>query len=165
MKNFDTVSLSFCGGSHDHGRCVKTALKAAEELCQSRSVRLTDARKRILELVWDSHHPVGAYDVLSKLSQESGKTAPPTVYRALDFLLEQGLIHRIESLNAYVGCAHPTEDHAGLFLICNNCGCAAEVHDETIDQAILTKASNLGFRPEQRTLEVRGICPDCQNPQ
>ncbi|WP_020592128.1 Fur family transcriptional regulator [Kiloniella laminariae] len=162
MKNFDTVSLSFDTNNHDHGRCIHTAMKVADKLCLSRSVRLTPARRRVLELIWESHHPVGAYDVLSKLSQESGKTAPPTVYRALEFLMEQGLIHRIESLNAYVGCAHPAEEHAGLFLICTDCGCAAEVHDEAIDQAIVTKAATLGFRPEQRTLEVRGTCPDCR---
>ena len=165
MKNFDTVSLSFSGGSHDHKHCVKTALNDAEALCSARGARLTDARKRVLELVWESHHPVGAYDVLSKLSQESGKTAPPTVYRALDFLLEQGLIHRIESLNAYVGCSHPSEEHSGVFLICNNCGCAAEVHDSAIDQAILKKTDSLGFKTDQRMLEVRGTCPDCHSTQ
>ncbi len=161
MENFDTVSLSFCGGTHDHKNCITTALDEAEQLCISRGVRLTDARKRVLELVWESHHPIGAYDVLSKLSQESGKTAPPTVYRALDFLLEQGLIHRIESLNAFVGCSHPTEEHSGLFLICKDCGCAAEVHDAAIDKAILDKTDTLGFKAEQRMLEVRGLCPDC----
>ena len=94
---------------HDHRVCVKDALEQATAICAKRGARLTPIRRRVLELIWASHKPSGAYDILEALSQESrGKRiAPPTVYRALDFLLEQGLIHRLESLNAFIGCPHP----------------------------------------------------------
>ena len=93
---------------HDHSRCVAEALAEAEALCAKQGTRLTTLRKRVLELVWASHKPLGAYDILGVLSEEDGRrAAPPTVYRALDFLLENGLVHRIASLNAFIGCVHP----------------------------------------------------------
>jgi Fur family zinc uptake transcriptional regulator len=93
--------------THQHEHCVHDALAAAEVLCAKRGVRLTAIRKRVLELVWASHQPLGAYAILDKLTNEGHKPAPPTVYRALEFLLEHGLIHRIASLNAFLGCIHP----------------------------------------------------------
>ena len=89
--------------------------------------------------------------------------APPTVYRALDFLIEQGLIHRIESLNAYVGCPRPERPHVSQFLICGGCGAAAELDDPAIARAVLRRASELGFVVERQTIEVRGFCPQCGN--
>ena len=93
---------------HDHSHCVSDALRAADALCARSGARLTALRRRVLELVWQSHRPLGAYDILGVLSSEDGRrAAPPTVYRALDFLLEHGLIHRLASLNAYkIGRAH-----------------------------------------------------------
>ncbi len=108
----------FTSADHDHGHCVATALDAAASLCQRRRARLTPLRRRVLELVWRSHEPQGAYDILDTLGERGRRAAPPTVYRALDFLLGQGLIHRIESLNAFVGCRDPDTPHAGQFLIC-----------------------------------------------
>lgn len=154
--------LPFDGEHHDHDRCVTAALGEAERLCARRGARLTALRKRVLALVWTSHSPVGAYDILDRLSPEHGRAAPPTVYRALEFLLEQGLVHRIESLNAFVGCPHPGETHSGQFLICRDCGAAAEMQDRTIDRAISTQAAACGFTVEGKTVEVRGLCPTCQ---
>ncbi len=99
--------------------------------------------------------------MLGHLGRERGRTAPPTVYRALDFLLEHGLIHRIESLNSFVGCAHPAVPHAGQFLICRDCGRAAEINEARIDDAIALGARRAGFRVESRTIEVEGSCPQC----
>src|SRR5262245_4876474 len=107
---------------HDHDRCVTDALSAAEAVCARAGDRLTPLRRRVLELVWASHRPAGAYALLDRLREDGRGAAPPTVYRALDFLLERGLIHRIESLNAFVGCAHPGENHLVQFLICRSCG-------------------------------------------
>ena len=107
MSQNKRVRPKFDSDGHDHRRCVADALDKAEALCSDRGARLTKLRCRVLELVWNSHAPIGAYDVLRRLSQEHQSAAPPTVYRALDFLLEQGLIHRIESLNAYIGCPVP----------------------------------------------------------
>ncbi len=162
MPAFDNASASFAGARHDHGACVKTALATAARLCTKRGVRLTPLRQRVLELVWRGHAPVRAYDLLARLSKKSTAAAPPTVYRALDFLLAQGLIHRIESLNAYVGCMHPEGTHGGQFLICSDCGAAAEVHDPRVDAAVARRAKELGFAVRRKTIEVEGICPPCQ---
>ncbi len=155
-------AAAFGGAAHDHGACIADALMAAETICRERGARLTKLRRRVLELIWSSHAPVGAYVLLRRLSQEHESAAPPTVYRALDFLLEQGLIHRIESLNAFVGCVEPSEAHAGQFLICRHCGAAAEMRDRRVNKAIGRTASDLGFTLEEATVELRGLCPACQ---
>jgi Fur family zinc uptake transcriptional regulator len=155
--------LPFDGERHDHDLCVTKALREAERLCARRGARLTELRKRVLALVWTSHSPVGAYDLLGRLSQEQGRAAPPTVYRALEFLLDQGLIHRIESLNAFVGCPDPSETHSGQFLICRDCGAAAEMQNHRIDRAISSQAAAWGFAVEGKTVEVRGLCPACRS--
>ncbi len=148
---------------HDHSHCVTDALTRADALCAERGARLTSLRRRVLELVWSSHRPRGAYAVLEDLSQQDGKaTAPLTVYRALEFLVEQGLVHRIESLNAYVGCAAPGATHSGQFLVCEGCGDAAEIDDPRVRSAIDTAAAERGFRVQRPTIEVRGVCQACQ---
>ncbi len=146
---------------HDHDGCISDALRSAEEICRARGVRLTELRRRVLELVWESHKPVGAYAILEQL-QQGGKAAPPTVYRALEFLLEQGLIHRLASLNAYVGCIRPQEPHSGLFLICESCRNLTEIDDAAVDAAIARRARLSGFEPSRQTVEVLGSCPNCR---
>ncbi len=181
MSAFDNASASFAGARHDHGACVRGALGTAARLCAERGARLTPLRRRVLELVWrghalGSHAPVRAYDLLARLPAKKGTArergtdrkrpaAPPTVYRALEFLLAQGLIHRIESLNAYVGCMHPEGAHGGQFLICSDCGAAAEVHDPRVDAAVARRAKELGFAVRRKTIEVEGVCPPCQRRQ
>jgi Fur family zinc uptake transcriptional regulator len=155
----------FSAGDHDHGACIAVAVRNAQRICARRGVRLTRLRQRVLELVWSSHAPVGAYDLLRQLSRERDGVAPPTVYRALDFLLAQGLVHRIESRNAFVGCADPAESHAGQFLICRDCGSAAEMHDRRVNRAINRGAAELGFFVESKTIELSGICPACRSPE
>lgn len=157
----DAALRSFRGQSHDHARCVRYAISDAEAICAGRGARLTKLRQRVLELIWSSHAPVGAYDLLRRLSREREKAAPPTVYRALDFLLEHGLIHRIESLNAFVGCAAPVEAHSGQFLICRRCGTAAELDDPRLRRAIARGARELSFTVESDTVEIRGLCAAC----
>ncbi|CAO3420164.1 Fur family transcriptional regulator [Azospirillum doebereinerae] len=149
--------------AHDHSHCVSDALTRADSLCAERGARLTSLRRRVLELVWSGHRPRGAYAILEDLSQQDGKaTAPLTVYRALEFLVEQGLVHRIESLNAYIGCAAPGATHSGQFLVCEGCGDAAEIDDSRIRAAIETAAAERGFRVQRPTVEVRGVCKACQ---
>ena len=123
--------------------------------------RLTRARQRVLELVWSAHRPVLAYDLLEQLRAEQPRAAPPTVYRALEFLQAHGLVHRIESLNAYVGCADPSHPHCGQFLICTRCNEVAELNDEHIAAVIETRALALGFESAAQTVEIRGRCPRC----
>jgi Fur family zinc uptake transcriptional regulator len=165
MTAFNNASASFAGKRHDHRRCVDGALANAAQVCAGRGARLTPLRRRVLELVWQGHAPAGAYDILKRLSAGAGRGAPPTVYRALEFLLAHGLIHRIESLNAYVGCVHPDGAHGGQFLICADCGAAAEVHDPRVDAAIARRAAELGFEVVRKTVEVQGLCGPCQRNQ
>lgn len=154
---------SFPDDHHDHKKCVAKALQQADEICTTRGVRLTDMRRRVFALVWQSHNPVGAYDVLEGLRVGTKKVQPPTVYRALEFLLAQGLIHRIESLNAYIGCAVPGDAHDGQFLICRDCGRAAELIDQRIDAAIDKGARAAGFYVEHPTVELEGVCAHCRS--
>jgi Fur family zinc uptake transcriptional regulator len=144
---------------HDHESCIDAALDRAAALCTRRGARLTELRRRVLELVWSGHEPVGAYDVLARM----GRAAPPTVYRALDFLIEQGLVHRIESLNAYVGCDRPDAAHASQFLICTGCGATAELDDAALAASVARRAAQLGFAVERQTVELRGRCPRCRD--
>ena len=148
---------------HDHSHCVHSALSEADTLCAQKGLRLTALRRRVLELVWQSHKPLGAYDILAVLSEQDGRrAAPPTVYRALDFLLENGLVHRISSLNAFVGCVHPEHAHQGQFLICRECHAAIELEQKAISDAIIHSARDVGFIVEAQTVEVVGLCSGCQ---
>ena len=152
-----------CQSDH-HQHCIHRALESAEELCAQRAVRLTLLRKRVLELVWQSHKPLGAYDILEMLSREDDRrAAPPTVYRGLDFLLENGLIHRLASLNAYIGCSHPEVAHEGYFMICQQCSNAYELAQHTaIDAAIAQEALLMGFAVQTQTVEILGTCAACR---
>jgi Fur family zinc uptake transcriptional regulator len=142
---------------------VHSALAEADALCARKGLRLTALRRRVLELVWQSHKPLGAYDILAVLSEEDGRrAAPPTVYRALDFLLENGLVHRIASLNAFTGCNHPTHAHQGQFLICRECHAAIELQHPVISEAVIAAAAEVGFQVEGQTVEVIGVCAGCK---
>jgi len=150
--------------AHDHIHCLESALGRAGELCRERGVRLTPLRRRVLELIWGGHKPLGAYDILDILKSERRGAAPPTVYRTLGFLLKQGLVHRIESLNSFVGCPFPDQDkpHGGQFLICRSCGLTAEMNDRQIDQAIKQSADMVGFAIARPMIEIEGLCPQCR---
>ena len=148
---------------HDHESCVESALDRAAALCAQRGARLTDLRRDVLALVWEGHEAVGAYHLLDALKRRHPSAAPPTVYRALDFLIAQGLIHRIESLNAYVGCDRPDAPHLSQFLICERCNSTAELDDPAIATAVRRRAGELGFAVSRQTVEVRGLCPRCRD--
>lgn len=157
-----TATRKAAPGGHDHSHCVASALAAAEARCAVSGAQLTPIRRRVLELVWSSHAPIGAYDILAKLAADTGKVQPPTVYRALEFLKAQGLIHRIESRNAFVGCAQPEHKHGGQFLLCRACGDAAELAADKALAALERHAAALGYSIEHRTIELEGLCPQCQ---
>lgn len=159
-----SVVTPFKHADHDHGHCVDDALAQAEHQCRQRGVRLTPIRRRVLELIWNGHAPVKAYDLLDRLRAERRSAAPPTVYRALDFLLEEGLIHRIESLNAYIGCGSPAHPHVGQFLICEHCHAVAELDDNDVHRVLSGKAGELGFQVSSQTIEINGLCPLCRDP-
>jgi Fur family transcriptional regulator, zinc uptake regulator len=149
--------------NHQHSRCLDSAINKAIELCANRGVRLTPLRRRVLELVWKTHEPVKAYDILEILQSEQKGAAPPTVYRALEFLQQQGFVHKLESLNTYIGCGEPGHNHTSQFLICHKCGVVAEMDDREIGELISHKASDMGFTPKQLTIEIKGLCNACRS--
>lgn len=159
MNKPETV---FSCAEQNHKDCIARAIKCAEDLCLRNQRRFTETRRRVLEIVWGQHKPIGAYEVLELLQQE-GRSAPPKVYRALEFLQEMGLVHRIASLNAYVGCSAPGEPHDGHFLICESCRSLAELDAPSITNAINKSAENSGFETHRHTVEIMGLCPDCRS--
>jgi Fur family zinc uptake transcriptional regulator len=156
-----TDTLPFAA-DHDHQRCIDQALTRARQLCRQRRQRLTPVRELVLQLIWRSHRPLGAYDLLPALAQAGFNSAPPTVYRALEFLRQQGLVHRIASLNAFIGCPQPEHFHRCCFLICRHCRSVSELDSASIHAAIEHSANPLGFQVEQESVEVTGLCPNCQ---
>lgn len=147
---------------HDHNHCIEQALKDAAQLCRQRQQRFTPIRELVLRLIWQSHKPLGAYELLPALAEAGFNSAPPTVYRALDFLQEQGLVHRIASLNAYIGCAHPDAKCHNRFLICTACHSAMELDFAPFTEAIAACAQTFGFEVQQDALEITGLCPACR---
>jgi Fur family zinc uptake transcriptional regulator len=147
---------------HHHHHDAAGIVREVEHECDARSLRLTPLRREVLELVAKARRPVKAYDLLESLRDRHAGAAPPTVYRALDFLLENGFIHKLESINAFVFCQHPAEAHQVPFLICDVCESATEVCDEgAIAHLIERQAHDFGFRAKAQTLEVHGVCRRC----
>ena len=164
-----TMATNSAFTSHNHQHCVKNALDTAIQLCLSKGARLTPLRSQVLQLVWSSHKPLGAYALMDLLKQaqieQGGKTkpvAPPTIYRALDFLLEHGLVHRISSLNAFIGCSEPDQNHSGQFFICSGCENTEEILSPPLAKAISNSAKAAGFTVEHEVIEIVGLCPRCQ---
>ncbi|MFK4753624.1 Fur family transcriptional regulator [Oceanobacter antarcticus] len=147
---------------HNHTHCVTKALSQAQALCNDKGARLTRVRQRVLELIWQSHKPVGAYELLPALASDGFNSAPPTVYRALDFLLDLGLVHRLHSLNAYVGCSHPGSSHPVCFFICECCGQAQELPDDKLQALTRQVEQVLGVQVRHQLTELTGLCPGCQ---
>jgi len=137
-------------------------LENAQRACAAQGLRLTKIRQQVLEIVWASHNPIGAYDVLQKLQESGHKPAPPTAYRALDFLVSANLIHRIESLNSYIGCPIADTNHQCQFFICKDCGHIAEVNSQAVAAALSDEAKGLGFISQQPVIEVHGVCKNCR---
>jgi len=148
---------AFHAHRHDAGGFVRSVTQA----CNERGLRLTPLRLRVLELVAAARKPVKAYDLLDRLKDGPGMSAPPTVYRALDFLLENGFIHKLESINSFVGCHHPGEAHQVPFLICDACSNAVEICDDRVSKLLTAQARERGFTTSGQTLEVHGLCANC----
>ena len=148
--------------THNHSQCVAQALLKASTLCAQQSLRFTPIRKKVLELIWAEHAPVSAYALLEGLRQTRDNAQAPTIYRALDFLLQHGLVHKIESLNAYAGCDQPEHRHPGQFLICLNCQQIVELNDQKIDSVINKQAILNHFMITEQTIELKGYCSSCK---
>lgn len=143
---------------------VAAGLSRAERVCKRHGARLTEIRRAVLELLLASAAPIGAYAALEALQHKLDRqVAPPTVYRALDFLIAQGLAHRIERINAFVACAHPDDGHRAQFLICTCCGAVEEMHDGAVDKALAGAADRAGFAVDRGVVELEGLCPACSD--
>ena len=148
---------------HEHKQCQAQARANAEAICHQKGVRFTELRKQVLELIWESHEPAKAYDLLARIDQNTAAIKPPTIYRALDFLLEHGLIHKLDSLNAYIGCNHPMTQHDCYFLICSECGRVDECCDERFGDMISGVTAENDFQVKDVTFEMIGICGQCKH--
>ena len=146
-------------------RPAKLAAARFDEIeiqCEQRGLRLTEMRREAYLLLAEKKAPLSAYDLLEGLEARVGrKLAPPTVYRALDFLLEQGFIHRIASSSKYLTCDHPGEAHESIYFMCSSCGTAREIEDTRIAKLLSEDASGVGFSPQRHVVEVQGVCKDC----
>jgi Fur family transcriptional regulator, zinc uptake regulator len=157
----------FPAPGHDHERCTSAAIAHAEAQCAARAQRLTPIRRQVLEALLGSHKPLGAYEIIEHLAQNSaagqGRPAPITVYRALDFLRENGLVHRIESRNAFVACVHNHGDNElVVFLICEKCGAVGEATGGGAAETLKAAARAAGFSPKSPIIEIAGICAHCR---
>ena len=146
---------------HHNPHNAKAFVREVAAACEQRGLRLTEIRLQVLELIAAADKPIKAYDLLDRLKGDRGNAAPPTVYRALDFLLENGFIHKLESINAYASCHHPSVAHHVPFLICDECESATEICDERVAKLLNDQARALGFRARAQTLEVHGKCKRC----
>lgn len=155
---------SHCSAPDHHVHDAAEFIAAVQQTCAQRGLRLTPIRAGILRLIAQAGQPIKAYDLLAKVSQGEGEgaAAPPTVYRALDFLLANGFIHKLASVNAFVACHHPSaEQHTPPFLLCTRCHTAVELEDERVVELLDTQARAQGFSPHSQTLEVHGVCAAC----
>lgn len=146
---------------HDHGACVADALASAEALCATEGLRLTPVRRKVLELLLQEHRALGAYAILDLLRAAGFGSQPPVAYRALDFLVENGFVHKVERLNAFIACAHPGQTHAPAFLICRLCDAVAEAQSAPAKGALGAVARAAGFQIERTVVEAEGVCPTC----
>lgn len=147
---------------HDHGECVRSLMDAARDLCAKRELRLTPVREKVLELLLKSHAPLGAYVILSELAAAGFRAQPPVAYRALDFLVENGLVHRIEKINAFVACSQPREQHSPIFMICNDCQQVAETSVKPQSSSLDRTARAIGFNIQHTVVEAQGLCAQCR---
>lgn len=147
---------------HDHEKCVANALFVAEELCRAKKIRLTDLRFAVLEKIWRCEKPVGAYDILESLKNDFPKAAPISIYRALDFLIENSLIHRLPAEGTFIGCRYPEENHVPAFLVCSVCGRVEETKADKAYKEIKKAASPLKFKTKKALVELYGVCPLCR---
>ena len=157
------MAAVFPAPDHDHDRCSAGALKHAEALCAERGERLTPMRRHVLEVLAASHKPVGAYEIIDAVAARGPRPAPITIYRALDFLTAQGLVHRIESRNAFLACIHNhASDAPVVFLICEQCGAAGEAPSAAVADSLNAAAKSAGFAPKSRVIEISGVCRHCR---
>ena len=148
--------------AHNHQACCGDVMGQVDAIVARSGLRLTPVRRRTLEILLEEHRALGAYDVLERLAADGFGKQPPVAYRALEFLVENGMAHRIGRLNAFTACMHPGEAHAPLFFICSECDAVAEASGGGVGAAVGKAAGHIGFLVERANVEVVGVCPACQ---
>ena len=146
---------------HDHSTCMSDALTTADARCAADGLRFTPVRRKVLEILLQDHRALGAYTILDRLREDGFGSQPPVAYRALDFLVTNGLAHKIERLNAFIACAHTNHSHTPAFMICRLCDAVAEALSSETRGALRDAAGATGFRIERTVIEAEGICPSC----
>lgn len=150
---------------------ITTRLQSAEQICAAKGARFTALRRTVYQLILESNKPLGAYDLIQSLqhsrAQEEGSkakmVAPPTIYRTLDFLLEFGFIHQLTSINAFVPCCHPRDEHNAVFLLCNDCQRVQEFSGLPVQEIVGYVKNEVGFQVEQSVMELKGLCQSCNS--
>ncbi len=163
MARKTSSKAAFPAPGHDHDRCASDAIAHAEAICAARAERLTPMRRAVLEALLASHTPLGAYELIDRLAAKAARPAPITVYRALDFLRAQGLVHRIESRNAFIACVadHGSGDPV-VFLICEKCGAVGEAASAAVADTVKSASRAAGFTPKTPVIEIFGVCAHCK---
>lgn len=146
---------------HDHAICVSDGMAAAETRCEKEGLRFTSVRRKTLEILLQEHRALGAYEVLDRLREAGFGSQPPVAYRALDFLVNNGFVHKIEKLNAFIACANPGAAHFPAFMICRSCDSVAETQSMPARGALGDAAKAAGFVIERTVVEAEGLCPTC----
>ena len=161
MEDMEALPVRFPSRQHNHSSCVNKLLGDAEEECRRQKLRFTEHRRKVLEIIASSHKPLGAYDILEQMNFSGRRQAPVVAYRALDFLINLGLVHRLNSLNAFVACMAVGEDHTAQFLICRQCKNVGELKSNRVSERIEKDAMEAGFQVDQQLVEIIGICYEC----
>ena len=158
--------MTHCSDPHHHVGDSEAFVLAVEAACKAKGLKLTPPRRWVLQHIAQSEKPLKAYDLLEQLRLEHASAAPPTVYRSLEFLIEHGFVHRLESVNAYIACHHPGgEAHATPFLICDQCKSVQEMEQPLWVRQLQTDAATAGFQVREQVLELHGLCAACRNVQ
>lgn len=145
-----------------HKSCMKDKMQEIEELFAKNSLILTPLRQKILEIIFRDHGAIKAYDILDELRKEGFSDKPPTVYRVLDFLLQNQIVHKLSSINSYIICSHLTKHKDCYFLICNKCETVVECCNKYLSKIIDKTANDNKFNVEKTIVEISGICKSCQ---
>lgn len=151
-----------CTHPDKHVHNVDELINHVEAECKERGLRFTKRRRQVLRRIAEEGKPVKAYDLMDMLRTDEGPLAPPSVYRALDFLVDNGFIHKLESIKSFVACHHPTEEHSVPFLICDACQSVVELEDNAVVETLNQHAEKLGFSTRTQVLEVHGLCALCR---
>ena len=148
-----------CFEEHTHSQCVSEAMEKAEAFCREKGLRLTALRRSVLETVWEAQKPLNAYDILS-LQKDLSDTAPICVYRALDFLADNGLVHRLNKM--FVACRFIGEEHVSMVLVCSDCSKTEEIKTDRLFKEFKKLCEGHKFKPDAMTVEIKGVCPSCR---